>query len=355
MPDHFPENRMLPGSVAPAPGDHGAAQTISLSHMVGVLRRRWRVILTMTAVGAAVGAFLAARQPPTYEARALIRLAGERRQLTGNMEAPEPELGRTADPILSLVELVRSRSVLGEVVDSLGLQLQSGEPDFPATVLTEVRVDPRVGADSVMLEFTPDKVNAQFAGRQATAPYGGVLRLGAVQFAVPSKPTVDHAVVYVAPREAAIGSLNEVLLAAPRVGTDIIQVSYQSDDPALAARIVNMTVTSFQALNIQSAREKSKRRRLFLEEQFDRTDSMLNKAQAELASFRSRQQLASSTSRLEAEQTAMITLEGRRAELEADRNTYVTLLKKLKTDNDADREEALRALASSPALGDNPS
>ena len=355
MSDHFPENRMLPGSVASMPADHGASQTISLSHMVGVLRRRWRVILTMTAVGAAAGAFLAARQPPTYEAKGLIRLAGERRQLTGNMEAPEPELGRTADPILSLVELVRSRSVLGEVVDSLGLQLSSDEPDFPSTVLTDVRIDPRVAGDSVMLTFTPDKVSGQMAGRTATAPYGGVLRLGAVQFAVPSRPTVEQAVVYVAPREAAIGSLSEGLVAAPRVGTDIIQVAYQSNDPALAARIVNSTVTSFQALNIQSAREKSRRRRLFLEEQFDRTDSLLNKAQAELASFRSRQQLASSSSRLEAEQSAMITLEQRRAELEADRDTYVALLKKLKTDNDSDRAEALRALATSPALGDNPS
>ena len=47
----------------------------------------------------------------------------------------------------------------------------------------------------------------------------------------------------------------------------------------------------------------------------------------------------------------MIALEGRRSELEADRNTYVTLLGKLKTGSDAGRAEALRALATSPALG----
>ena len=113
-------------------------------------------------------------------------------------------------------------------------------------------------------------------------------------------------------------------------------------------------MSSFRELNLQSAREKSTRRRVFLEQQFDRTDSLLNRAQAELASFRSRQQLASSASKLEAEQSAMISLEGRRSELESDRNTYTTLLAKLKTTNDTDREEALRALATSPALGDNP-
>jgi polysaccharide biosynthesis transport protein len=356
MHDNFPENRMLPGTVAPTGAiEHNTGQTVSLSHLIGVLRRRWRVIFTMTAIGAAVGAFLASRQPPTYQAQALIRLAGERQQLTGNMEAPEPELGRSADPMLSLVELIRSRSVIGAVVDSVGLQLISLDPDYAATDLTDVTVDPRVAGDSVMLDFAANKVTGAFAGRTASAGYGQILRLGAVQFSVPSRPTVDHADIAVIPREAAIGALRQTLLVTPHTGTDVIEIDYQSTDPRLAARIVNNTVSSFRTLNLESARDKSRRRRIFLEQQFDRTDSLLNRAQAELANFRSRQQLASSASRLEAEQTAMIALEGRRSELEADRNTYVSLLAKLKTGSDTGRAEALRALATSPALGDNPS
>jgi hypothetical protein len=52
MADHYPENRMLPGTVAPTAIEQGAGQTVSLSHLIGVMRRRWRVIFTMTAVGA---------------------------------------------------------------------------------------------------------------------------------------------------------------------------------------------------------------------------------------------------------------------------------------------------------------
>lgn len=355
MPEHHPEQRLLSGTVAPAAVDQYAAQNVSLSHLVGVLRRRWRVIALMTIVGAAIGALLAAMEPLTFQANALIRLAGERRQLTGNMEQPQPELGRTADPMLSLVELVRSRSVLSAVVDSLGLQIVPAERGFLASQLADVKVDPRVGADSVMLEFSADKVTAQFGSRQATAPYGEILHLGAIQFKVPTRPAIDHTQLAVHPREQAIGSLQQSLLVTPRTGTDVIQIAYQSSDKRLATGIVNSTVNSFQMLNLQSAKEKSTRRRVFLEQQFDRTDSLLNRAQAELASFRSRQQLASSASKLQAEQSAMITLEERRAEMEADRNTYVALLTKLKTGNDADREDALRALATSPALGDNPS
>ncbi|HEY8257360.1 MAG TPA: polysaccharide biosynthesis tyrosine autokinase [Gemmatimonadales bacterium] len=356
MHENFPENRMLPGAVAPVAIEH-AEQTVSLSHLVGVLKRRWRVIFTMTAIGVAIGGVLAARQPPTFEASGLIRLAGERRQLTGDVDAADPKVdaGRTEDPMLSLVELIRSRSVLGSVVDSAGLQLVSDQTEFPATKLTDVHIDPRVGSDSVVLTFAPDKVTGDFAGHPATAPYGETLRMGAVQFAVPSRPAVDHAVIRVLPREQAIGNLQTSILVSPRSGTDVIEVGFQSSDRAQAARVVNQTIGSFQRLSIQSAKEKSTRRRLFLEEQFTRTDSMLNRAQAELASFKSRALLASSTTKLEAEQAAMIALQGQQSQLQADLETYTSLLGRLKTGSDSDREEALRALASSPAIGDNPS
>ncbi len=358
MHDKFPENRMLPGQVAPAVIEHRTEQTVSLFQLIGVLRRRWRLILMVTVVGAAIGAFLAAREPPNYMASGLIRLAGERLQLTGDVNAEDPkiDLGRTADPMLSLVELVRSRSVVGAVVDSIGLRLVSIDPDDPAfgAKLTGVEVDPRLGADSLTLDFAADKVTAEFQGRKVTAPYGGVVRLGVIRFTVPARPAISQAKIAVRPREQVISGLQTALLVTPRTGTDVIQITYQSVDRVLAARVVNSAISTFQSLNVQSAREKSKRRRVFLEEQFARTDSMLTRAQAELATFRSRQQLASSSSKLEAEQTAMITLEGRRAELETDQKTYSTLVKKLNTGSDADRAEALRALATSPALGDNP-
>jgi succinoglycan biosynthesis transport protein ExoP len=360
MHENFPENRMLPGAVASPTGEYRSDQTVSLTHVIGVLRRRWRLILLMTAIGASLGAFLAVREPPTYQANGLIRYAGERRQLTGDVNAQDPkiDLGRTSDPMLSLVELVRSRSVMGAVVDSLGLQLVSIDPDDPAFApahLAGVWVDPMVSGDSLLLDFGPDKVTAALAGRRASAKYGDVVRLGVVRFTVPNKPAIPHAIIAVKPRELAIGNLQTAVLVTPRTGTDVIEIAYQSTDRALSARVVNKVISSFQVLNIQSAREKSTRRRQFLEEQFARTDSMLTRAQAELASFRSRQQLASSESKLQAEQSAMLALQQKQAELSSDKTTFATLLSKLKSGTDADRAEALRALASSPAIGDNPS
>src|SRR5262245_46234172 len=100
MHDNFPENRMLPGAVAPTMAiEHGAEQTVSISYLVGVLRRRWKVIFGMTAIGVTIGAVLAARQPPTFEASGLIRLAGERSQITDVVgdEESKPNVGRMED------------------------------------------------------------------------------------------------------------------------------------------------------------------------------------------------------------------------------------------------------------------
>ncbi len=81
---------------------------------------------------------------------------------------------------------------------------------------------------------------------------------------------------------------------------------------------------------------------------------MLARAQADLAMFRSRQQLASSQTALEAQQTAMMALDARRAELEADRATFGALFAQLKKGGAAGESEALRASASSPAHGRQP-
>jgi len=113
-------------------------------------------------------------------------------------------------------------------------------------------------------------------------------------------------------------------------------------------------VSVFKQLSILNSRQQSQRRRVFLEGQLKQTDSMMTRAQAELAAFRSRQQLASSQDALNAQQTSMLALDARRAELEADRSTFATLLAQLKKGGAAGESEAIRALASSPAMAENP-
>jgi polysaccharide biosynthesis transport protein len=356
MPEFYRPARQLPAGPAPTDGAFErppASDSISFGHILGILRRRYRLILVLSLLGVGAGAFIAARAPAYYKATAVLRLAGERRALTGAME-PSPELDRTADPILSVVQLVRSRSVMGAVVDSLGLRLISATPEFPTSKLEGIRVDSLAPGDSIVVTFYQNGVKARLANREARARYGQALDLGTVRFSVNSVPDVPTAYLYVIPREMAIDNLLAGVQVIPRTETDVMDVVYLAGSPKMAQRVVNSTVLSFQELNILGAKQKSQRRRQFLEEQLQQTDSMLARAQAELALFRSREQLASSQNALDAQQTAMMALDARRSELEADRATFGTLLDRLKSGGDAGESEALRALASSPALAENP-
>ena len=139
-----------------------------------------------------------------------------------------------------------------------------------------------------------------------------------------------------------------------RTDTDVIDIAYTAGDPATAQRIVNATVQAFQSINVKWARERSRRRREFLAEQVAQTDSMLARAQAELANFRSRQQLASSADKLKAEQGTQIQLETRMAELDADRRTFNSLQQQLKSPDEALRGQAIRALGTAAARAITP-
>jgi tyrosine-protein kinase Etk/Wzc len=351
-----PHYRQLPGNVEPpmrAVEIEAGPSAVSFRQVVSVLRRRYVLILTATILGALVGMFLASQAPVTYQASAMLRLAGERQTLTRGDEASRI-LDRTADPMLSIIQLLQSRSVAGSVVDSLGLQLIPTTPEFRTEDLTQVKVDPRAAGDSVRLTFGPAEVTATRGDRSVTAPYGQMLNLGIIQFVVPSRPAVSSATFGIIPREDMIGYLAGSLLITRREETDVIDVSYFADDPRAAQRVVNTTVQAFRTLSVQWARERSRRRREFLAEQLAQTDSMLSRAQAELSSFRSRQQLASSQSKLQAEQSAILELDARRAELDADRQTFRGLLDRLKSNDEASSAEAMRALATSPAMADNP-
>ncbi len=351
---------MLPGTTEPQPvpmrpmdyGDSG--ETMSFRQALTVVRRRALLILLMTAVGAGIGLWLAWDMPASYTASAMLRMAGERQNLTGDNEEA-PGLIRTADPLMSIIQLIRSRTVGADVVDSLGLQLYSQTEEFSVGDLEHVKVDPRAASDSVVLTFGEKDVNARRGDRAVTARYGQPINLGVVQFTVTARPAVETATLGINSREGAIDALLAGLGATRREETDVIDVTYASEDPRVAQRIVNTSVQAFQSLSVQWARERSRRRSEFLAEQLAQTDSMLARAQADLSGFRSRQQLASSESKMNATQTAILQLDAQVAQLQADRETFGSLQQQLKSTDQGTRDQALRALATSPAIAENPS
>ena len=95
-----PHDRQLPAAFEPAFRPLEPVESsgmVTFRQALAVIRRRFQLILAVTVCGAALGVFLASREPTTYRASAMLRLAGERQTITGVAEEAAPSLGRTAN------------------------------------------------------------------------------------------------------------------------------------------------------------------------------------------------------------------------------------------------------------------
>src|SRR5687768_10320469 len=91
----------------------------------GILRRHRWLLLACPLVGIALGLLLASMRDPSYEASALIALGETPASVTtGLVTAGQPDAQRIATEI----QMLQSRRLAREVVDSLDLQVEVLEP-----------------------------------------------------------------------------------------------------------------------------------------------------------------------------------------------------------------------------------
>jgi succinoglycan biosynthesis transport protein ExoP len=333
---------------------------ITPTRLLRSIRENLPLFLLVAGLTLTLTALLVMASPSQYSARSVIRIASERRTLTSGVENAPETPDRPVDPLLSAVQVLSSRTLVGAVVDSLGLRLQpaasypSGAPligrRFPAGVFEQVTVAAGAPADTMVLEFSGYEVVARSRGGEAVASIGERLRLGPVGLTVTEVPPVGYTVAVIQPRDVAIDKALEKLKVVPRPGTDVIDVRYMDSDPAQAQQFANRLARLFQAANGHSAQEQSGRRREFLGEQLRVTDSMLGEAEAKLSAFRGTQQMGSSRDNLSAEQASAASLGVRRDDLVADRRVLAALLQRVRQAGPDAPDAAFQALAFSPEV-----
>jgi len=327
---------------------------LNLHDLLAVLRRHALLVLGAVAVSLALAASVVLRDPPKYRATALIRLTDARRSIAEGIENPERGQSPDIKPVYSQIELLKSRALVGAVVDSEGLRLRPKKREFSPTLLTRVQIDPAVLADSFAMSFSPAGVTVRNGSHETQVPYGGVYRTAGVSFAVASDPGIARAMLMLSPREKTIDAVLANLRVSRHEDTDVVDVNYVDLSPSIAQRVVNRLVTTFQDANIRAAQGQSRRRRLFLQEQLREIDAQLARAQGALTAFRVQQQLFSSRDKLQAQQAALMTLDMRWEELNADRRMYESLLAKVQGPPSDQTDGELRAVIAAPGLTGNP-
>lgn len=328
--------------------------TTDLFQVIRALKRHVSLVVGATVIGIVAAVVWVMLEVPQYRATAVLRVGEAREELTRGIDVQTGEAEPSVNRFLSAIQLLTSRSILGEVVDSNGLRLDVDYRGFDASLLRSARFLGRTPVDSLQLEFGLEDFTVQADGQEIRATYGEPVEVGGISFVVVGQPTTRRATWTVMPREEAIDKLLQDLRVTPREQTNVVDVSFLHPSPYTAQEVVNTLVRSYQDFEAELAQGSASRRRVFLEEQVAETEARLAEAQQALAAFQTRAGSYNANEELSAQQENRLLLEIRTSELEAERQMLQTLLDRLDAaPTEEERSEVLRTLVSSTGIADN--
>lgn len=307
---------------APADSDH-----LTLFDLRVIARRNIKIVVWSAVLGLAIAGAIARREPRLYRANAVVRLADPRGAIVQGIENRETNTEEyRISPLQSEIQLLRSRALVGSVVDTLNLRVREVGS---ARILRDayVRIGSDADADSLKFTFAAAGASVQStAGTRAFAAYGDSLRLPNMRFVFAKRPPADQGVLIIGQRERATDHLLANLKVVPRAETNVVDVSFTDESPDLARTVANTLVLAFQRASAHAAQAQSRRRREFLETQLAEISLQLERSEEALVNFRSRQRIYSARAQMEAQQHALMDLDVRRQELETTREIYRSVL-----------------------------
>ncbi|HEY5220185.1 MAG TPA: polysaccharide biosynthesis tyrosine autokinase [Gemmatimonadaceae bacterium] len=361
MTEHRPveTNRQAPSGMLPAipyaaaggfPPGFGADQSAlgnphPLRQYVGIFQRYWWIMVLTTALTTGYQWRKTSHDRPQFQAASAIRLADQSASVSGNLLPDYSSgFGGYTDPILTQVQVIKSRIIAEQVVDSLGLQLQSETPGFYMGFFRGVHVTPTAPPSTLTFHFSPSHFLIYTYRDSIIGDYGRTTSINGVSFQIEHYPGFATAVLGVISREAAVNQVLGGLDARPRDMTSVIDISYTSYDPYIARDVASAVAEVFKEQNTESAREQSHRRRVFIESQLKTTDSLLAIAQARIADYRRNNLALSAQDKYTAEQADLASLTKRVETLRESLAGFQSLLAALQRYKQGD-SSALQTLA----------
>lgn len=233
--------------------DNGDLVFDDLRNLVLGLRDHAGVISVTLAVVLLGGFYLVAGLPDRYSAIALVML--DPREVTPDViRRPEANLVQADEVLLSEIEIMRSREVAREVILAFDL---AGRPEFNSDLADTPHwhraaawLEERVPgewidvAGEVLGEFDDQGLFAQIGGLVAKdgAPSGPVDRAGdtAELSSTPSSTGGDRDIP-----AAVYRAFADALGTTIRGGSRVVEISFESRDPKLAAEVANAVATAY--------------------------------------------------------------------------------------------------------------
>ena len=283
---------------------------LDLSELIGVLiENRW-LIAAITAASLVIGAYKAFTAVPIYRADGLLQVE-EKTQGLANLDVTA--MLEEYTPVNAEMEILRSRSVLGDVVDNLKLDI-SAYPEYlpyigealarraPADERPMIRVDSFDVPDSLrgtafkvvavnsnqydVLDSEDERVMRGTVGEVAETTLPGGER---ISLFVSQMQAESDQVFWVSrmPRISAIRWLQgSVSVAEQGEWSGILSVSVEGPDPALAQAQVNEIANVYVRQNVERMSAEAQQTLEFLDEQLPIIRANMEAAELALNSYR---------------------------------------------------------------------
>ncbi|HYD42875.1 MAG TPA: polysaccharide biosynthesis tyrosine autokinase [Anaeromyxobacter sp.] len=295
-----------------------------------VIEGRWTILGSVAVALAIAGAYLYVARP-VYRSSALVHV-DERPEGTSRLEDLSALLEPHASTV-SEIELMRSRHVIGSVVDELRLDLEARPRRFPilggalarryagaapaAPPLGLSRLAPfawggeritvtRLVVPARLLDEPLTLVALPHGAYRLRGPDGAVLAEGHVGDPAPAAPAADAVALAVSElvarpgtefvlqkrrREEVVTSLRKRLYVAEQGpghgrGTGVVALELQGDDPELVARILATLCDTYVKENVERSSAQAAKTLAFLEAQLPHLKTNLERAEAALNTFR---------------------------------------------------------------------
>ena len=264
--------------------------SLDLREIGAAIRRGALWIVAGGAAGLLAGAAALALLPPEYEASATVLLRSQvgggssssaLSQLSG-LFGGVPGVGLAGSVVETEEQVLTSRAVLGEVVDSLGLQLHVEEPRGVSggSLFSGVRIDSDAEGGTYRFERRGGGFAVEGPGVSRTVAPGEALRVAGGELVLREGELPEAFEVTVLDRHGAILRL-EKKLASEISGGEVVELAFRAEDPALAAAVPNTMVAKYLQRRLTTDRGVNQHRYEFL---LGHTDSIATQlAQAEAA------------------------------------------------------------------------
>jgi uncharacterized protein involved in exopolysaccharide biosynthesis len=283
----------LIASDAPAP----AADLVDLAQIGRMLARRWRVIAGLTLAGAAAAVAVLLWAPRRFEASSSLVVRSNSENGASLLSrlgvpaelAPSSISGSLKSPIETEVQILQSRSVLGAVSDSLGLQVRAISPRGvpPWQLVTPQQLRPAFRKVHYAFERSGAGWHVTGAGVDLTVARGQTFTTPVGTLTVsPSAPSADFE-VEVLDREEGLRKLSERVAIGKPVG-EVVTIAVSAPDSLSAAAVPNAMVAVYLQRRKTTDRGTNEHKAEFLAAQVDTTNRQLADAERSLRAFQER-------------------------------------------------------------------